>query len=125
MRTFHRAVVVLAVLFPAVMVASPATALKRCPPLLVADDNVCRCAVANYGITSDTGVTITIFNGVGTELNQCTPTIAAKGNVGCNVTASSNAISCACAVKGEGSAARVSLSVLDASNNILAAVECR
>jgi hypothetical protein len=127
LRTFHRAVVVLAVLFPAVMVASPATAVKRCPPLPVNAGDACSCTVANYGTTNDTGVAITVYNFEGIPVNACSSTsIPAKGSRQCNTTEFVSASICNCEVTGEGGAARVSLSVLDSSvNSASASVECR
>jgi hypothetical protein len=126
MRAFLRAGVVLAVLCSAVMAASPAAAIKRCPSLPVTALDACVCTVANYATINDTGVTITIYNGDGIVANQCTPSfIPAKGGRSC-FAGFEEVDLCGCEVTGEGGAARVSFSVLDAAGtSASASVECR
>jgi hypothetical protein len=107
--------------------ASPAWAVKRCPPLVVGDGNVVECKVANYGTTPDTNVKITLYDGAGIAVKTCGPTsIPAKGSVFCNRDFN-DLEDIGCEVTGEGASARVSLIVFISafSSSTGAAVECR
>src|SRR5262245_20386270 len=69
----------LALMLWTVALATPVAATKSCPPLPVAQGHACECKVFNYGTTTDTAVTITIYSASEGAVNTCGPVaIAAK-----------------------------------------------
>jgi hypothetical protein len=115
-----------ALLLSIVALASPAAAVKRCPPLAVGLNGQCTCAAFNYGTTPDTNVTLTLYNALSGDLGSCGPlTIQPDRGAHCTEIFDASAGRCGCKVTGEGGTTAVSLMVHQGSENAQAAVNCR
>lgn len=117
----------LALLVCVVAIASPAAAASlKCPPLPVAAGHVCECKVANYATSTDTNVTIRLYDHNGSLQNECGPgSIPPKGAAFC-AAFFAGSDNCTCEVTGQSGSARASLSVeIDLGESAQASVECR
>jgi hypothetical protein len=117
-------VILVASLVSAVILASPAAALKRCPPVRTVAEDSCVCAAQNYSASPDQGVVFEIFTAEFGPFGTSAPLTLDPGK-GTYFSFSGAAVTCGCKVTGEGAATRVSLSVHGTDGRPLVTVECR
>jgi hypothetical protein len=124
----HRIRIVLVVLVTslvsAVVLASPAAALKRCPPVRIVVGDSCVCAAQNYSASPDQGVVFEIFTAEFGPFGTSEPVTLDPGK-GSFFSFSGSAVTCGCRVTGEGAATRVSLSAQGTDGRPLVTVECK